>query len=127
MSTLLRLFNIAKSIPTGIPRFSRICDNAHVKTFSRSAQPYSKYVWDVNTKVVRDTIIYSHENSKFHKFLNIFAIAQFGFWLFTASVSMSMRDTPVSKNNENEIWYKQVNLGEKRFKNGITATYIGVG
>ena len=127
MSALLRLTSMVKLIPSGFPRFSRICDNVNVKKIGQVAQLSTKYVWDVNTKVVKDTVIYSNENSKFHKFLNIFAVAQFGFWLFTATVSMSMRDTPVSKKSESEIWYKQVNLGEKKFKNGITAMYIGVG
>lgn len=127
MSVLLRFAISVKSIPSGFPRLGRIWEGVSFKKIGQSAQLSTKYVWDVNTKVVKDTIIYSHENHKFHKFLNIFAVAQLGFWLFTATVSMSMRDTPVSKSSESEIWYKQINLGEKKFKNGITAMYIGVG
>nr|CAG4642947.1 EOG090X0JX7 [Evadne anonyx] len=127
MSGLLRFAISVKSIPSGFPRFSRIGENVSWKKTGHSAQLSTKYIWDVNTKVIKDTVIYSYENQKFHKLLNIFAVGQFGFWLLTATVSMSMRDTPVSKNNESEIWYKQVNLGEKKFKNGITAMYIAVG
>ena len=83
----------------------------------------------MNTNVVKDLVIYSHDNEKFHKFLNVFAVAQLVFWLFTATASMSMRDTPVKEDIDKEKlrWYQTVNLGEKKFRNGITAMYIGVG
>jgi len=118
-----------RSLPFTFHRTSRISDKVPIKSINCTAKFSTNYAWDVNTNVVKDLVIYSHDNEKFHKFLNVFAVAQLVFWLFTATASMSMRDTPVKEDIDKEKlrWYQTVNLGEKKFRNGITAMYIGVG
>lgn len=89
--------------------------------------------WEVNTNVAKDVVLYSYENSRFHKYLNIFAITQFGFWVYLAEFSMNtLKDAPV-KVEETAIageklpWYRKINMGENKFRRGITTMCIAVG
>lgn len=97
---------------------------SNIRTFS------GKSAWEVDTNVAKDVVLYSHENSKFHKNLNLFAITQLGFWLYLAEFSMStLRDIPVKKEelDPNAHWYQKINLGENKYRRGITTMCIAVG
>ena len=68
--------------------------------------------------------------NKFYKILNIFAICQFVFWNFLSyNVFTTLRDVPVKKVAENETldWYQSVNLGENKYRTGMTVFCFGVG
>nr|CAG4642216.1 EOG090X0JX7 [Eurycercus lamellatus] len=99
---------------------------------STNFRQYStKNVWEVDTNVSKDVVLYVFENSKFHKYLNIFAITQFGFWLYLAEFSMStLKDVPINKEqseNKELPWYRKINMGENKFRTGITTLCLMVG
>nr|CAG4643643.1 EOG090X0JX7 [Ilyocryptus agilis] len=85
----------------------------------------------VDTNVAKDVVLYTNNNVKFHKYLNIFAITQLGFWLYLAEFSMStLRDIPVQKtepSDENLAWYRRINLGENKYRRGIFTLCLSVG
>lgn len=113
---LQRFFNTGSK--TSLPK------NQNIQSFP------GKNAWEVDTNVAKDVVLYSYENSKFHTYLNLFAITQLGFWLYLAEFSMStLRDVPVNKKelDPNAHWYQKINLGENKFRRGITTMCVGVG
>nr|CAG4650651.1 EOG090X0JX7 [Sida crystallina] len=91
----------------------------------------SKVYWEIDTKVTKDVVLFNHDNTKFHRTLNIFAVAQFFFWTYSAQFAYTtLRDVPVANNvanSEDLSWYRKMNLGENKFRNGITILCISVG
>uniref|UniRef100_A0A0A9YW34 Transmembrane protein 223 n=1 Tax=Lygus hesperus TaxID=30085 RepID=A0A0A9YW34_LYGHE len=85
---------------------------------------YSQNLLDLNTNVAKDVILYKSDKSRFYKYLNLFGITQFGFWMYLGQWSYSsMRDAPVDQTNvtEDTPWWRKINLGENKYRNGITA------
>lgn len=76
-------------------------------------------------------VLYNHDNARFHRVLNIFAVAQFFFWMYTAQfAATTLRDIPVNKDSltsDDLPWYRKINLGENKFRNGITILCVTVG
>lgn len=104
------------------------------KSFSKkpanSLRSYTKNAWEMDTNVNKDVVLYAHHNPLFHKYMNIFAITQFGFWIYLAEFSIStLRDAPVEKKeaDTNQPWYRNINLGENKYRRGITTLCIAVG
>lgn len=100
--------------------------------------PYRNYALKsssnaADAKLAKDIIVYKYENSRFYKVLNIFAICQFFFWIYLAHFSYtSLRDAPISKTEteteyKNKSWYEKVNLGENKYRNGISAFCLILG
>jgi len=93
----------------------------------------SKSVVQPATKAVKDVVIFRFEDPKFFKYLNLFAVSQFGFWIMLCLSSLSMVDTPVpdkketskkdnEKNNSTEEWrpfWRAINLGNDKYKYGL--------
>ena len=102
-------------------------------TYNSFRKLSTKAPWEVETNVVKDVVLYSYENARFHKILNLFAITQFIFWIYLAEFSMStLKDAPTDKqetseNDQDKPWYRKVNLGENKFRTGITTMCIAVG
>nr|CAG4647575.1 EOG090X0JX7 [Megafenestra aurita] len=90
----------------------------------------TKNSWELDTNVTKDVVLYSHHNPKFHRYLNLFAITQVVFWFYLAEFSMStLRDVPVQKAeaDKNLPWYRSINLGDNKYRRGITTMCIAVG
>jgi len=78
------------------------------------------------TSVVKDVIIYKFESPRFYKYLNVFALTQYGFWMYISSSSMKMIDVPVRETNKNQEeedlpFWRKINLGADKYKYGLTA------
>lgn len=78
-------------------------------------------ILDVNTNVTKDVILFKYENPKYFKYLNLFGITQFGFWLYLCNFSYtSLRDVPVTNENSKKLaWWRRINLGENKYRNTI--------
>lgn len=85
--------------------------------------------YDVNTNVPKDVILYKYENPKFFKIINIFGICQFMFWTYLSHFAFtSLRDAPVEQKEGQELaWYEKINLGENKYRNGITVISFAIG
>lgn len=87
--------------------------------------------FEVNTNLSKDVILFKYENPRFYKFLNIFGISQFCFWNYLAHFSYTtLRDAPVDqavKEDANTPWFGKINLGENKFRNGITVFCFLIG
>lgn len=97
---------------------------ASVKWASNSSK-----VLDVNTNVAKDVILFKYDNGRFYKILNVFAICQFGFWVYLSHFSFTtLKDVPINK-SETAAWYQKINLGENKYRNtmAIVAFLIGYG
>lgn len=96
--------------------------------YGHVAQPS---VFNVNTNVVKDVILFNYENPRQFKMLNIFAIVQFGFWSYLAvTAHATLVDIPVRKdldNLEHLPWWRKINLGEKKYRYAITYMCFGIG
>lgn len=77
--------------------------------------------YDTNTKVVKDVIMFKHDNVTFFKMLNAFALAQFFFWTYLSHFCFTrLRDTPVNREKkEDQPWWRNINLGENKYKNTL--------
>lgn len=86
---------------------------------------------NANTNVAKDVIIYKYENPRFFKYMNIFAYCQFVFWSYLAHFAYTeLRDTPVdeaTRSDDTISWWQKMNLGEDRYRIGMTAFSLGVG
>lgn len=87
--------------------------------------------------VTKDTLIYSFPNDSYYKLLTYFGIGQFAFWMYLSVFAFTnLRDAPVkeqeelmtgSASSENLSWWRKINLGESKFKNGISLLCFSVG
>lgn len=86
-------------------------------------------VYDINTNVTKDVILYKYENPRFFKILNIFGICQFIFWTYLSHFAFTtLRDAPVEHKEGEELkWYERINLGENKYRNGITIMSFIIG
>lgn len=76
---------------------------------------------NVNTNVVKDVILYKYDNPRFFKILNIFALCQFGFWAYLSNFAFTtLKDVPVAEKTNHDVWWRNINLGEKKYRHGIT-------
>lgn len=85
--------------------------------------------YDINTNVTKDVILFKYENPRFYKILNIFGICQFVFWTYLSHFAFTtLRDAPVEKKEEDELkWYERINLGDNKYRNGITVMSFLIG
>lgn len=74
----------------------------------------------------KDIIMYRYENARFFRMLNVFAIAQFGFWIMLSFSSLTLVDVPVSKKTEEDKkkdedlpFWRTINLGQDKYKYGL--------
>ncbi|EAA09462.5 AGAP005148-PB [Anopheles gambiae str. PEST] len=76
-------------------------------------------------------MLFKYENPRFFKVLNIFAVSQFLFWGYLCHFSYTtLKDAPVQEDGKEDLpWYKRVNLGENKYRNGIAIMcfFIGYG
>uniref|UniRef100_A0A1A9VY05 Transmembrane protein 223 n=1 Tax=Glossina austeni TaxID=7395 RepID=A0A1A9VY05_GLOAU len=86
-------------------------------------------VYDVNTNVSKDVILYKYENPRFYKILNLFGISQFIFWTYLSHFAFtSLKDAPVEKKDYVDLaWYERINLGENKYRNGISIMCFVIG
>ncbi|CAB0017002.1 unnamed protein product [Nesidiocoris tenuis] len=85
---------------------------------------------ELNTNVAKDVILYKSDNARFYKYLNLFALSQFGFWLYLGEWAYSsMRDAPVDESaiTEDTPWYRKINLGENKYKNSLAGFCVLTG
>ncbi|CAL8122703.1 unnamed protein product [Orchesella dallaii] len=73
---------------------------------------------------VKDVIIYKFESPRFYKYLNLFAITQYGFWIYISTSSMQMNNVPVRETNKAEEeedlpFWRKINLGTDKYKYGL--------
>lgn len=144
MSNLLRLLinpiNPLKSAhcqPQNVRLFSQQPTLLHrlKETLTFTSKPrncpkqYCTRAYDVNTNVAKDVIMYKYENPKFFKIINIFGICQFTFWTYLSHFAFtSLRDAPVEVKEGQELaWYERINLGENKYRNGITVMCFCIG
>lgn len=95
--------------------------------FSTSKNLQQKH-YDINTNVLKDVILFKYENPKFFKILNMFAVCQFLFWGYLGHFAYTcLRDTPLSEQVGEVPWWRNVNLGENKYKNTLTISCLIIG
>lgn len=93
-----------------------------------TSQNFCNKAFDVSTNVSKDIILFKYENPKFYKMLNIFAIVQFLFWNYLSHAAFTtLRDAPVEEVAEDAAWYRRINLGDNKYRNGITVSCFLIG
>ncbi|KXJ84186.1 hypothetical protein RP20_CCG018910 [Aedes albopictus] len=124
--------NVLTRIAVQIPKFPIVLSQlrANLSTTGRLAvNPVATRAYDINTKVVKDVMLYKYDNPRFYRILNIFAITQFLFWGYLSHFAYNtLRDTPVPEGNSEELaWYERINLGENKYRNGIAIMSFLIG
>ncbi|XP_068146482.1 transmembrane protein 223 [Drosophila tropicalis] len=106
--------SFAVKLPAPIKQFT---------TVSR-AKPF-----EINTNVPKDVILFKYENPKFYNMLNFFGICQFVFWTYLSHFAFTtLKDAPVVEKEGEELkWFQRINLGENKYKNGITICSFLIG
>ncbi|KAL3285406.1 hypothetical protein HHI36_019508 [Cryptolaemus montrouzieri] len=90
------------------------------------SSPITMNVAQMNTNVVKDVILFKYDNPKFYLVLNLFAIAQFGFWSYLSLTAYeTLRDVPGDKTADS--WWKRINLGENKYRNTIATLCFIIG
>ncbi|XP_013188609.1 transmembrane protein 223 [Amyelois transitella] len=90
----------------------------------------TRTIHDVNTNVAKDVILFKYENPKFFMYMNLFAVVQYMFWSYLGLYAFStLRDAPVdqSKVDESTPWFRKINLGENKYKNGLATLAVVIG
>ncbi|KRT79261.1 hypothetical protein AMK59_7791, partial [Oryctes borbonicus] len=88
---------------------------------------YSNTALDVNTNIAKDVILYKYDNPTFYKYLNIFAICQFGFWGYLSHFAFTtLRDAPVEITKDIP-WWRRINLGDNKYRNTIAVLCFLIG
>lgn len=84
-----------------------------------------------STNIAKDVIIFKYENPRFFKLMNIFAYCQFIFWSYLAHFAYTeLRNVPVDEDvvaDEESSWWQKLNLGEDKYRIGMTVFSLGVG
>eukprot|EP00099_Drosophila_melanogaster_P008176 NP_001260872.1 uncharacterized protein Dmel_CG12935, isoform B [Drosophila melanogaster] len=95
-----------------------------IKRFSSQAAPF-----DVNTSVPKDIILFKYENPRFYQMLNFFGVCQFVFWTYLSHFAFTtLKDAPVVEKPGEELkWFQRINLGDNKYRNGITACSFLIG
>lgn len=79
----------------------------------------------------KDIVLYKYENPKFFRNLNIFGFSQFVFWTYLSHFSLTLRDVPVDNaanaHKDQLKWYEKINMGEEKYKNGLSFLCFGIG
>lgn len=151
MSNLLRLLNnpvknictkssvrlisrqpLAQSLKNAFLLGKKVCkvEEPPTKIFSKLQRSnLCTRVYDINTNVTKDVILFKYENPRFYKILNIFGICQFVFWTYLSHFAFTtLRDAPVEQKDGEELkWYERINLGDNKYRNGITAMSFIIG
>ncbi|CAH0547038.1 unnamed protein product [Brassicogethes aeneus] len=98
----------------------KIIPTKYCKTVNVSVRNIGINKANVNTNVVKDVILFKYDKETHFKFMNLFALCQFGFWTYLSSFAYSnLRDAPVNK-SEDINWWKKINLGDNKYRHGIT-------
>ena len=92
--------------------------NLHFKNYCSQ----SRILINLNTNVVKDVLLFKYDTPTYFKYLNLFGISQFAFWMYLSHFAFtSLKDAPVSKeSSENLPWWRKINLGEQNYRNGIS-------
>ena len=86
--------------------------------------------FEVDSKVSKDTLLFTYRNDRFHRILGWFGIAQFAFWGYLAQFSYStLRDAPREEGEDTEDlpWWRRINLGENKYRYGLTFMSLSLG
>lgn len=90
----------------------------------------TKVILDPNTNVIKDVILFKYENARLYKWMNFFAFAQFIFWNYLSYFSLTnLRDAPVPQDDTKEDlpFWRRINLGENKYRNGISILCFTMG
>ncbi|XP_030755410.1 transmembrane protein 223 [Sitophilus oryzae] len=99
--------------------------NFHRKEIDRQ---FSQKIIDVNTNVVKDVILYKSENDRLLKILNVFGLFQFGLWSYVSLTAFkTLKNVPGGELDEDAVWWKKINLGESKYRNGLTIITFALG
>ncbi|XP_058835535.1 transmembrane protein 223 [Topomyia yanbarensis] len=103
--------------------------SSNFSTSRLSAASVGNRAYDVSTNVAKDVILFKYENPRFFRVLNIFAISQFLFWGYLSHFAFTtLKDAPVPQQDTDQLaWYEKINLGENKFRNGITIMSFLIG
>lgn len=110
----------------------KYCKNFEPITISKvfHSSVAKKPLYNINTNVAKDVILYKYDNTKFFKYMNYFAVGQYIMWAYLGSFAFStLRDAPVdqSKITKDTPWFKRVNLGEKKYRIAIGSAAVIIG
>lgn len=77
---------------------------------------------DSDTNVGKDVILFKYENPKFYKVLNTLSISHFIFFSYLCYYTLtSLKDAPdYYSKGDNLVWYERINLGEDKYRHGIS-------
>jgi len=97
-----------------------------------------------DTRVTKDVLLFKYENQRFFSILNFFALSQFMFWSYLAHFSYTtlrdiskedaekqlkenMRLTSDNVESISLVWWRRINLGENKYRYGITLLCLSIG
>ncbi|KAG8229106.1 hypothetical protein J437_LFUL009575 [Ladona fulva] len=134
-STVAKIYSNTSSAMNGsLIRHSFKCSIPWIRLISarnmHSSKPLKNSLpLETNTNVAKDVIMFKHDNARFFKILNIFALTQFLFWTYLSHFCYTqMKDAPVAKEKkEDQQWWRSINLGENKYKNTLAVFCFIIG
>ncbi|XP_023232230.1 transmembrane protein 223-like [Centruroides sculpturatus] len=91
--------------------------------------PYkTRLPFEINADTSKDIVLFRFDNSTFYRLLGLFGATQLFFWFYLARFShRNLRDAPSDDNSSSKPFWKKINLGENKFRHGVTFLCLGVG
>ncbi|GAB6024373.1 hypothetical protein CHUAL_009539 [Chamberlinius hualienensis] len=99
--------------------------------------------FEVNTAVSKDVILFKYENERYFRYLHFFAFSQLAFWTYLSEFAYSSLQHIGSEEAERKIrdsmpteetaktlqlaWWRKINFGENKYRNGITLLFFSLG
>jgi len=78
--------------------------------------------------LMRDILVYSHDNEKFYKMFAYFGVFQMLIWLYLAEMFQHFKTAPKGTVDTTDMpWWKWVIYKEGQFKNSLSALSVAVG
>lgn len=88
----------------------------------------SRLPFEINSDFSKDIVLFRFDNSTFYKLLGLFGMAQLFFWLYLAQFSYrNLKDVPTDANSTSKPFWRKINLGQNKYRYGITFLCMSVG
>jgi len=129
MAALVRSSSIGLSRHFSLRCFTRLACRSCEKTgIKKTGTAYSTASSNTaNTDPVKDVILYSDKNSRFHKYVNMFGLAQLLIWLSLAEYSTKVTNEPVEGDADEKVAEQLRNSEDEKAGIGFAQLFAGLG
>lgn len=84
--------------------------------------------FEVDANVAKDVVLFRYENPRLYRLVTFFGLGQYFFWMYlTHFANSSLRDAPVVRTDAPTSWWRNVNLGDHKYRVGLTGLFFVLG